>query len=102
MLKTTFAQTTFAENNICSKQHLLKQYLLKTTFAQNNIFSKQYFLETTFAQNNICSKKGKKEARKLQIFAAVALLVLVISLVLFIFPSTRASYPHQRMFGAKN
>ena len=38
MLKTLLAQN----NNICSKQHLLK-----TTFAQNNIFFYQYSLETT-------------------------------------------------------
>ena len=54
-----------------------KQHLLKTTFAQNNICSKQHFLETTFAQKKHLFKKGKKEARKSQTFAAVALLVLV-------------------------
>ena len=77
-------KTTFAQNTICSKQHLLKmmfvqniifsnqhllrrtftqnkicsiQHLLKTTFAQNNICSKQDWLKITFAQNNICSKQ---------------------------------------------
>ena len=47
MLKTTLAQ-----NNICSKQHLLK-----TIYAQNAICSKQHLLKTTLAQNNIFWKQ---------------------------------------------
>ena len=64
--KQHLLKTMFSQNNICQKQHFLKttlaqnnicskQHLLKTTFSQNNIFSKQYWLITTITQNNICS-----------------------------------------------
>ena len=44
--------SAFTQNNIYSKQHLLR-----TTFTQNNIYSKQHLLKTTFTQNNIYSKQ---------------------------------------------
>jgi hypothetical protein len=46
-------KTTFAQNNIFSKQHLLK-----TTFSQNNTFSKQHSLKKTFAQKR--QERGHK------------------------------------------
>ena len=48
MLEQYLLKTTFAQNNIFSKKHLFK-----TTLAQNNMGSNQHFLKTTFAEKHL-------------------------------------------------